>query len=169
MASVKYNLQVLKRSRTKPKAGDIFVIRPIRHDYYFGRVINPAVDQMGWEGILAYVYDVHAPDKAVPIALPKKQLLIPPRLLDYSCWTMGLAETIEHRKLEKADILAKHCFYKVSSKKYVDENGTPLKRRVEPCGVYGITTPYEATRAVRAARSGGTADDRGQRCHARAG
>jgi Immunity protein 26 len=141
MAAAKYNLQVLKRSRTKPKAGDIFVIRPIKHDYYFGRVINPNARILSWGGVLAYVYDIHSPEKRAPAVLSKARLLIPPRLLAFPCWTMGLAETIDHRELTEADILVKHCFYDVPFKRYVDENGTPLKRRIEPCGTYGITTP----------------------------
>jgi hypothetical protein len=141
MASAKYNLQVLKRSRTKPKAGDIFVIRPIKHDYYFGRVINPKVDQLGFQGILAYLYDIHAGDKQPPAALLPTRLLIPPLLLDFSCWTMGLVEKVGHRELSAVDVLPKHCFYSLFFRRYFDEHRTPLEKKIEPCGTYGITTP----------------------------
>jgi hypothetical protein len=141
MASAKYNMQVLKRSRTRPKAGDIFVIRPIKHDYYFGRVINPKVDLLAFQGILAYVYDIHARDKEPPAALPQTRLLIPPLLLDYSCWTLGLAERVEQRELSAADVLPKHCFYNILFRRYSDEHGTILEKKIEPCGEYGVTLP----------------------------
>lgn len=45
MSDVPTNLEVLKRSRKKPKVGDVFAMRPPGGKYLFGRVIR--TDAMG--------------------------------------------------------------------------------------------------------------------------
>jgi hypothetical protein len=138
-ARLKMNLEVLTRSRRWPEQGQVFVIKPKNHAYYFGRVIDPSIKMLKWNGILVYIYQAHSYNKKLVPLLSKEHLLIPPDILDHSCWTRGLIETIGKSPIEANDLLRAHCFKDVAFNRFVDQHGRVLPGRAEPCGVYGIT------------------------------
>jgi hypothetical protein len=136
----KTTLSVLGTSPRKRVAGEIFVCRPAGHDYYFGRVIDPEVRFISWVGVLVYIFDVHAPEKEpVPEDLSPRSLLLPPMILAPACWTSKRVQTVATLPLSAGDVLKRHCFYNPATERFVDEHNKPLRRRIEPCGGYGLT------------------------------
>ncbi len=135
------NLRLLKRSYRQPLPGDVFVMQLPDDRYLFGRVILADIphDESPMPGAyLIYVYRhlsvTKTPDFA---ALCPNQLLIPPEFINRMPWTKGYFETVASRPLEKSDLLPQHCFLRHTGK-YVDETGTELPSRVEPCGEWGL-------------------------------
>jgi hypothetical protein len=140
-------LHVLKRSRTPPAAGDVFVVRPVGHDYYFGRVIDPKLKMPGFVGVLIYTYDLHAPDKSMPDRFPDVPagFLIPPEIVPVYYWTTGVLETIGNQKVTKGERLPRHRFWDVAYEHFVDERGDAFPpeaaAKPEDCGGYDLLLP----------------------------
>ena len=100
------NLETLTPSRKKVKVGDIFVIKPKGHDYYFGCVISTTADSsFNKDAILLYIYNIKSNDKTNIPELNKELLLIPPLFINLLPWKKGFFETVSHTKLTKEDIL----------------------------------------------------------------
>ena len=138
------NLEKLTASRKEVREGDIFVLRPKGHDFYFGRVIKigtkvgllPDDEVWGFDRLI-YVYNAHSPTKLPVPELRLADLLIRPLVVNNTGWLRGYFEVVEHRDLEPQDVPSVHCFQS-SSGRYLDEMGRSLPRRYEPCGNYGI-------------------------------
>lgn len=134
------NIRPLKRSRKKPRPGDVFMMSyPV--GYLFGRVVATELSQPMPKSCLIYIYNVTSteptPDRE---KLTPSNLLIPPQFTNPAMWRIGLAETIDHWPLESNDLLPQHCFARFSSGKFVDEYGEVIPHRVEPCGVFGLNS-----------------------------
>ena len=130
---------VLKRSRRLPEAGDIFVYRIKGHPFGYGRVIRTGT-RIGdfTDVVLLYIYRSFSMDKLKVPGISKRRLLIPPLGTNRRPWTMGYFETIACRPLDTQDVLPVHCFRDDAYDRYVNENGIPLKKKSDPCGVYGL-------------------------------
>ena len=133
------NMKLLKRSRSAPTVGDIFVYQMPDNLFRFGRVIRDDARMMAWKGLFVlYFYQAESETKRPVPRLDKGDLLIPPRITDRGAWTRGYFETVEQRRLEEEDTVSTHCFQ--DDDQYCDEYGNRLARRSEPCGFYGLTT-----------------------------
>ena len=99
------NLRVLKRSRTPPKRGDIFVMQLSDGSYLFGRAILTDAPQehapMPGANLL-YIYNARArtPNPHYAVLRPGR-LLIPPVWTNRLAWTNGYFQTAENRPLER--------------------------------------------------------------------
>ncbi|GMU81718.1 MAG: hypothetical protein AMXMBFR47_15890 [Planctomycetota bacterium] len=135
------NMRVLKRSRKKPKDGDIFVYQVMDHDFGFGRVIDTS-ETGGPQSILVYLYNTFLPNKQNIPELSQHRLLIPPLFVMPWPWRDGYFETIQSGVLDPHDLLPVHCFEKKIFRRmhYVDERDRELPQRVEPCGFWGIAS-----------------------------
>ncbi len=137
------NLRVLKGSRRRPVAGDIFAMRFADLGFLFGRVVvaEPPRDQAPMPGAyLVYVYDRCSEDKEVIWCdLHPHRLLIPPVWINRMPWTKGYFETVGSRPLVSDDLLSQHCF-RVWTGAYVDEVGRELACPVEPCGDWALSS-----------------------------
>ena len=140
------NMRILKRSRKAPRAGDVFVLKILKDRYHFGRVIRTDTHIGFWDNvILIYLYKDTSSSKLDLPELNKNRLLIPPQGIDRAPWVRGYFETIAHSPITKADVLRVHCFCSpgsegYSGEKYYDDEGRRLRRRIEPCGVFGLGT-----------------------------
>ena len=83
------NLQILKPSRRRLRAGDIFVCRPAGYPYYFGRVIKARTDLDGMPATLIYLYKATSEDPSVVPALHCNELLVPPMFTNRLPWSRG--------------------------------------------------------------------------------
>jgi len=132
---------VLKRSRKKPIAGDVFVMHMPGRGYLFGLVASVDARMRFMEEVpltLVYVYKyILESPKPIPL-LKRDDLLIPPQLINERPWTTGVFQTVEHRSLTHDDLLPVHCFRSVSSGRFYDDAVNELPDRVEPCGEYGF-------------------------------
>jgi len=143
------NLQLLKRSTTAPKMGDIFTMKLPSGDYLFGRVIignAPRHRAPMPQANLIYVYRWRSKSPKPEFSeLKANNLLIPPVWTNQLPWTKGYFEIIEHSSLAKSDVLTQHCFSRApldSSKPtdFVDEVGAKLSHRSEPCGEWSLVS-----------------------------
>lgn len=144
------NLEFLKKSKKILRPGDIFVLKPKGHDYYFGRVIDTNVESGFGSGnaILIYIYNVTSNDKSKVPELRKENLLIPPAMINRLGWSRGYFENVMFKELAKEDILEVHCFWdpplkgisggELSKGKYMNEKGEQLDGPHEPVGQYGL-------------------------------
>jgi hypothetical protein len=133
------NLQVLKKTRRKPEAGDIFaMLPPDAGGYLFGRVIQTNANPLGvGGGILIYVYQPRSQGKETVPVLFRDQLLIPPMITNRLGWSRGYFEFLEHHDLGRMDRLRQHCF-KDSRGLFFDEQGSRLTTEVPPVGEWGL-------------------------------
>lgn len=133
------NLTVIESSRRVPRPGDIFVVKPRGHAYYFGRVIKlvPAM-LLGYAGPLVYIYRVSSRRMSDIPMLRRDELMIPPLGTNRLPWSKGYFHTVGYRELTMDDILPTHCFYCPIRQQYFDEEGHRLPRRIEPCGFFGL-------------------------------
>lgn len=139
LAGTIMNLQMLRRSRKRPKPGDVFVYKLRDHSFGFGRVVRTDILAGGFPGaMLLYIYDAFSDTKESIPKLDKKQLLLPPFGINRTPWTMGYFETVEHRPLTQQDVLNKHCFWDDVNECYLNEFGEKLLRRYEPCSLDGL-------------------------------
>lgn len=132
------NLQALRKTRTRPAAGDIFVMRPPDGMFVYGRVISTdAPGPLGAGCVLIYVYDARTGDTHPVPPLSVDRLLVRPIMTNNLPWSRGYFETIENRPLSRGDRLPQHCF-KDSRGWYFDENGRRLDHPTKPIGVWGL-------------------------------
>jgi len=137
------NMVVFKRTRKRPTAGDIFVWQIVGQPYRFGRVIRDDITAvMGDERLyLIYCYRTPSNDPSRLPDLSRDDLLVSPMFVDSDPWTYyGIFRNVAHRPLRPEDVLRKHCFWRESRGAYVDEDGNRLRRRIEPCGDFALTT-----------------------------
>jgi len=141
MSTENLNLEVLEKSRKKTKPGDIFVIKPKGHDYYFGRtIITDANCGFGQGAVLIYIYNATSKTKKDIPKLEKNKLLLPPIMLNYLPWSKGYFENVVFQELDQDDILEVNCFWDPMTKKYFDDKGNELKNKYEPVGEYGLAS-----------------------------
>lgn len=141
MAGVQTNLRVLKPSRKKPTAGDLFVMQLPDERYLFGRVISAdAVIGPMKDVILIYVYRPRFDSKELPerSELSADRLLVSPMMTNRLPWSKGYFETVAHWPLEPGDVLSQHCFLSSAVGRYFDEQGNELPGPIEPVGDRGL-------------------------------
>jgi hypothetical protein len=140
MESENCNLEVLKKSKKSLRPGDIFVLKPKGHNYYFGRVIDTNA-QSGFgpvKAMLIYIYNATSKDKNHIPELRKDNLLIPPTMINRLGWSKGYFENVAFRNLSEDDIMNIHCFWDPMFKKYMNERGEELDGPYEPVCLYGL-------------------------------
>jgi Immunity protein 26 len=136
------NLQILKPSRKRPNAGDIFVVSPSTRGYFFGRLI--ATDaQIGpmRNCHLLYLFATESKTKHPPSRLLIGDLLMPPLMTNRLPWSRGYFETVSHREFLPGERLPVHCFQELgrkTSQRYWNEYNRELAERFEPCGIYAL-------------------------------
>lgn len=134
------NMQVLKPSRIKPKAGDVFALK-LGDQFLFGRVINTDA-KAGWSmpgAILIYVFRVSASEIALPdrVELSPSRLLVSPMMTNALPWSRGYFQTLVNLPVAEGEALARHCFRSTAGR-YFDETATELPGPIEPVGDWGL-------------------------------
>lgn len=134
------NLNVLRPSRKRVVAGDVFVMQPPDGRYLYGRVIST---QASWGASVAanliYVFKTRSDTKTVPhrAGLGTDRLLIEPAVINRLPWSRGYFETVANLPFAAGEVLEQHCF-EDSGGRYFDEAGRQLPQRIEPCGFRGL-------------------------------
>lgn len=145
MSSSPTNLQVLKPSRRKPSAGDIFAMQLPDQSKLFGRVIGADLQEFNQAPMpgayLIYVYRHRArslqPERA---ELTPTELLLPPVFINTMPWTRGYFLTVDQRPLRPEDQLKQYCFWDAARGIFVDEMHRTLPREIHPCGDWGLSS-----------------------------
>jgi hypothetical protein len=141
--SVSTNLRILKASRKKLQAGDVFIMQLADGRYLFGRVVFVDIprDRAPMPGSnLIYIYG-RPSSSADPDyeSLTPENLLLPPIFTNRLAWSKGYFQTIANRPLMPGDILKQHCFRRWTGD-YLDELGRILATPTEPCGDWGLSS-----------------------------
>lgn len=136
-------MEVITKSRKKPKAGDIFVLKIISGPYFFGRVIKTEVDA-GFGGRIAYLIYIYRDSSSNADELPdldKNRLIIPPMMINQRPWIEGYFQTISHKPILEDDQFKRHCF-RNSRGVFFDEYGNALPKPVTGAtiGPYGLSS-----------------------------
>ena len=137
------NLQMIRRSRKKPLAGDIFVMQLPDSTYLFGRVMEADIREFQRTPLrgsdLVYNYDYRSQTKEPDLSqLTPDRLLIAPKFINRLGWSRGYFETVAHKPLKASDWLEQVSYWNDGRKKYLDQDGKILPGKVEPCGVWGM-------------------------------
>jgi hypothetical protein len=137
------NLRILKRSRPRLRAGDIFALSPGASRYLFGRVILadlPSGQAPMPTANLIYLFAVEAsaPTPVPLVSLRPSNLLLPPQFINRMPWTKGYFQNVAHETLQPRDLLDQHCFWDAFRKIYCDQRGRALPARSEPCGIWSL-------------------------------
>jgi Immunity protein 26 len=138
------NIRIIAPSRARPKAGDLFAIRPDELGYLFGRVIDPDTPRFGFPKpvILTYLYAPLFPTMEVPprAALRPDALLIPPFGINRLPWSRGYFHVVDHWPLTDTDVLPRHIFMSTLFGKHVflDEDGHPVTDPGYPVGPWAL-------------------------------
>src|SRR5438552_740896 len=104
------NLQVIRLSKARAQVGDIFVLKPKGHPFYFGRVICDRTSVAGddLENPLVYLFKATSESKSLIPHLNKHQLLVPPVVTNWLPWELGYFEVVSRAALSEADVLRVH-------------------------------------------------------------
>ena len=133
------NMKVLKKSRKKVKAGDVFAFQIREGEFMYGRVISLEAKIGGFENvILLYIYDARSAQKDSVPPLDKLELLIPPLGTNRQPWLKGYFETVATGPLAQQDVMPVHCFKDHLTGRFFDDLGNELPRMTEPCGEYAL-------------------------------
>ncbi|MBK7406255.1 MAG: hypothetical protein IPJ41_17025 [Phycisphaerales bacterium] len=145
------NMVVLQPTRTKPKAGDLFVCNLRGERWVAGRVVHLGCmmvsDRPGYEALL-YFYRIDVP--AVDTLRPpiKPNLLIPPIGAGFHGWRDGFFKTIWHAPLSAGERLARHVFVDSNFASAPDEpNARFVNEYRQPCERPGPNELWERSGA----------------------
>lgn len=137
------NLVVLKKTRQKPEAGDIFAfqLEQFPDRYFFGRVVDTDTKIGNVHGggvILIYLYRATSGDKMKIPDLRPSDLLVPPIGTNDRAWIRGFFEVVRSGPNTAVDLLPQHCFRDFRGW-FFDEHGNRLSEAAEPVGVDGVS------------------------------
>ncbi|HEU5487105.1 MAG TPA: immunity 26/phosphotriesterase HocA family protein [Microlunatus sp.] len=138
MAQERTNLQVINRSRTMPREGDVFAMLLPDSRYLFGQVVGAdlPVTMAPMEGsYLIYIYrEVAETGNPDLDRLTPDTLLLAPSYINRMPWTKGYFRNVAHRPLKPEHLLQQHCFWDPVRNHHHDGHRRTLTRPVEPCG-----------------------------------
>jgi Immunity protein 26 len=134
------NLEVLRPSRLRPIAGDVFALR-LGGAFRFGRVISTEA-MAGWNlpgANLIYVFRYCSTEAVVPsrAELTVTKLLVSPMMTNKLPWSRGYFQTLTNLPIEAGEALPRHCF-RSSGGRFYDEMTNELPGPVEPVGDWGL-------------------------------
>ncbi len=129
-----------KRSNTKPKAGDVFVINPKKDLFCFGKVILTNVESRdsfvnGMD--LVFIYDYFSNNENMPLDLEKNEILLV-EVINHQLWRKGYAKTIAFSNVSEKELNEDYAFWDILRKEYVNVNGDSIERIPKYKGVYGL-------------------------------
>ena len=135
------NIQPGRRTRTKPRRGDIFVLKVVDKGLLFGRVVlnDFALGPMPGAN-LVYIYRGLTQCRTPPHdQLRPNWLLLPPLFTNNLGWSRGYFQSIDSWPITSKDLLPQHCFRRWDGKN-VDEGGKVLQKQVAPCGEWALVS-----------------------------
>lgn len=133
-----YQLNVIKKTKTMPRKGDVFLVSPISNCFFWGVVVQEQVYHMEDENFwLVFILKDKTLDVSANVPrLNLENLLIEPAMVAKFFWTSGVFFNVG--KIEIPSELD-YGFYRIG-KGYVDEYGRPLEREPKLLGTYGVST-----------------------------
>ena len=134
-------LIAMKKTRKRPKEGDVFALQPISGMFYFGKVIQTDVkstDSFVNGATLIYVYSRCSHRKELPYDLETAEFLIPPQIVNFRPWLDGYFETVGNIPVTEAERNVPFGFWDLLRKRFIDINQKELNNEPEYWGCYGL-------------------------------
>lgn len=133
-----YQLKIIKRKRTYPEVGDLFLLQPIDGIYFAGLVINNHVDNINGDELLVIViFDTVIKEiTQAKESIDFESLLISPCIVGKEYWNRGYFFTIDNIPGKQYN----YGFYRICSQKYLNEYGMELAKIPELIGTFGVST-----------------------------
>lgn len=135
------DLLVLKKTRKKPKEGDIFVLNPKRDLYCYGKIIEVGVkskDSFVNGMYLIYLYDYFSKTKELKVELDVDNLLIPPMVVNTQLWLKGYAETLSNIEVSEKERNLEFGFWDIGREIYVNINGDKIDNIPKLISLFGL-------------------------------
>ncbi|SEF64212.1 Immunity protein 26 [Eubacterium ruminantium] len=135
------DLLVLKKSRKKPKEGDVFVLKPRSDLYCYGKVIEIEVkskDSFVNGMYLIYIYDYFSKTKEYKVEFDAEKLLIPPMVVNTQLWIKGFAETFSNIEVLDKEKNIEYGFWDIGRKIYVNINGDKIDNIPQFASPFGL-------------------------------
>lgn len=144
----------MNKSKKQPKEGDVFLVQPFYHMYYYGKVIQVYVQSRDScvNGMnLIFIYDKCADDKSIPSNLDQCSFLIPPIIINKLPWSRGYFETIGNVPVTDQEKAMPFGFWSFQKKMFVDVNGNPLTYKPQCWSDYGLASYAVVGEKIQAA------------------
>lgn len=135
-----YQLNVIKRTRTIPKRGDVFFVNPKENKYFVGVVIRDSVNNINGTDLYV-VLILKNKVKSIDVKdfeMDFNNLLIEPCIVGKEYWTRGYFYNCG-RVVENLPNI-NYGFYNIGGCEYLDEFGNSLHNVPKEFGTYGVST-----------------------------
>lgn len=152
---ISYDLVEIKKSRKRPKEGDIFVVKHKSGLYFYGKVIKTNIVSE-WSFIngtkLIYIYKNPTKTIEMPKKLDCNQLLTAPLIVDSTGWTRGFLLNIGREEVTNEELSLNYGFFVDMKHNYIDEKGEILHIKPNIYTDFSVSTymgiAYEITKAL---------------------
>lgn len=134
-------LITMKKSRTRPNTGDVFVIQPHPGVFYYGKVILSNVvskDSFVNGMYLIYLYDYMTNEIDIPHSFDECELLISPMVVNKQPWIKGYVETVGNKTITSREENMDYGFFDVIKQVYVDINGDIIEKEPSNHSMFGL-------------------------------
>lgn len=141
-----FQLNVIKRTRTKPAEGDIFVLSPREGLYFYGRVLRVNIVHINKDPFIhgksvIVIFRCRSSQISLDGYRPNyDEILIRPAIVDDSYWSRGYFYTIGNEPISKKERMLDLGFYNTSFGRFLTETGKEMNHRPKLLGIYGIST-----------------------------
>ena len=141
-----YQLKVIKKSKTEPVEGDIFVLSPREDIYFYGRVLKSNINHISQDTFVhgksvVVIFKCKNNEISMSNYYPNyNDLLIRPEIVDKSYWSKGYFFTIENKPLDDNEKKLDYGFYSIGKGKFLKETGIEIDHQPVLLGTYGIAT-----------------------------
>lgn len=142
-----YQVKILKRKRTIPQKGDVFVVSPREGMYYCGVVINAGDEISDTYSAVVFILDKEYENMDIDVKdLELENLLYYPEIVDKGYWSRGYFYNIG-KQIEIPDDLD-YGFYSIGKECYVDEYRNRISRCPKLLGIDGVATGIGVARKI---------------------
>lgn len=133
-----YQLNEIKRTKTLPRKGDVFLVSPQSNYFFWGVVVQEQVYHMEDENFWL-VFILKDRTSNVTFNVPRldiENLLIEPAMVGQFFWTSGVFFNVGKTEIP---VGVDYGFYRIG-KGFVDEYGRTLEREPKLMGTYGVSS-----------------------------
>ena len=143
-----HQLKVIKKSRSIPKVGDVFLVSPREGIYFYGKVLVANIvrkvrDTFVEGKHVVFIFKGNTHEKNIDKYMPDySNLLIPPAIVGDEYWKKGYFHTIANIPLTEEEKKLDFGFYSIHFKGnfFCKETGELLDKEPKLLGMHGITT-----------------------------
>ena len=130
----------LKKTNKKPKAGDVFVLKPRDNIYCFGKVIITGVESRDSfvNGMnLIFIYDYFSATEEVPSDIENNDILLV-HVVNHQLWRKGYAKNVAFSEVTEKEINEDYGFWDICKKEYVNLMKDRINRIPKYKGIFGL-------------------------------